>query len=494
MLPAAMKQHLVIPALTLVVGIGIGVVVDRNVISSSTSEEGSSDHQSSARQMGPRAATAGGRDARSNSKAGTRKHLDRNVVATIHRVHQQLEMSPMANMDFESMFEAYEAIRWMSPEDIQIALGELKESSGVNQGTMMLRFMLMGLWSKSDGKGATEYAMSLKQPTDRMMSVMSSVSGWMKHDPEGAYEWYRNNRSEMKGGLYGGMQMDGMFLASMAQNDMGRAFKELNELKGHQQTSAITMMASAVGMDDVRREEFLKELDKLGDENLKQSGMSGMITNWAMADPQGAVKYLEDMNPKPKNYDSLMQTVASSWGMMDPEGAITWQLENIKEGEEPSSKIAMSFGQWAANDPEGAIEWLDQQPKEMATDELYNQAASSAAWMDPEAATKMAMKIENKEQREMSLATIHSAVQSQGEEALKEWKEGLSPEDREAVEKFSTETSSSFEIPMIDGVDDPEFRQQMKQIEAITKQLENSENMTPEQVEALMKQLESISE
>ena len=435
MVTPIMKNQLIIPALTLAVGIGIGVAVDRTVIT--TGKEGQPGKgQSSATDMGPRAAMDARVNPRGMSKAGTRTHLDRNAVATIRRVSKQLEMSPMISMDFEALLQAYEAIRWMNPEEVQMALGELGNAGGMNQNTMMLKFMLMGLWAKQDGKSAMEYATSLKQPMDKMMSVMSGVMGWMKHDPGTAYQWYKDNRGEVSGGMMGGMGMDGMFVSALAQQDLDTAFIELKELNGSNRDMALTMMAGNIGMDEVKRTQFIEQLEKLDDESLRDTGMTSMIGPWAMTDPQGATGYLEKMDPKPENYELLIESAASSWGATDPESAIQWLLENTGENEVEGDKIADTFGTWVMNDSEAAAEWLAKQPEGFATDELYSEAANNSVWMNPEGATQWAVKIKDEDKRHTSLMAIRSVMQNQGDEAVQKWKDGLDPEIRKEVVEF----------------------------------------------------------
>ena len=243
--------------------------------------------------------------------------------------------------------------------------------------------------------------------------------------------------------MFGGGHMEGMFIAALSQQDMGVAFHEIEQLEGNAREQALTMVASTVGMEPAKREEYIQQLEALEDEALKNSGYESMIRTWAMQDPAGAAKYLEGMDPEMENYAQLQEVLASSWSMMDPEGAVKWQLERVPEGENAGDKIAETFGNWAANDPKAATEWLEAQPQELGTDELYSQAAMNTAWGDdPATATQWAVKIKDEDERQSALSSIYSSMEDRGEEQLNEWLDGLEPsirKDATAYHNFDEE-------------------------------------------------------
>ena len=128
---------------------------------------------------------------------------EQNPRMAIRRAARILELSPMAGMDYDALFDAYEAIRWMTPEEARLALEELKVTTGNSQVRMTLQSLLIGRWAKQDGRGAVEYAMEFEQPMQRVGAMMGGLMGWAKSDPEAAHAWYQENRETLSGGMLG---------------------------------------------------------------------------------------------------------------------------------------------------------------------------------------------------------------------------------------------------------------------------------------------------
>jgi len=77
-------------------------------------------------------------------------------------VVRKLERSPKTQTDFDIMFEIYEAIRWMSPEEVETALSELEDCGANPQTSMTLSMMLINFWAKKDDQGAVECSLLSK--------------------------------------------------------------------------------------------------------------------------------------------------------------------------------------------------------------------------------------------------------------------------------------------------------------------------------------------
>ena len=114
---------------------------------------------------------------------------EQNPRVAIRRAARILELSPMAGMDYDALFDADEAIRWMTPEEARLALEELRVTTGNPQVRMTLQSLLIGRWAKQDGRGAVEYAMKFEEPMQRVSAMMGGLMGWAKSDPEAAHAW-----------------------------------------------------------------------------------------------------------------------------------------------------------------------------------------------------------------------------------------------------------------------------------------------------------------
>jgi hypothetical protein len=68
----------------------------------------------------------------------------------------------MTQTDFDIMFEIYEGIRWMSPEEVETAFSELEDSGANPQTSMTLSMMPINFWAKKDDQGAVECSLLSK--------------------------------------------------------------------------------------------------------------------------------------------------------------------------------------------------------------------------------------------------------------------------------------------------------------------------------------------
>lgn len=341
----------------------------------------------------------------------------------------------MVGMDFDVLFGAYEAIRWMSPDEIQTALSELESMEGGSQSKMMISMMLINLWAKQDGRGALEYSLASKNQMTKGMGVMSGLMAWAKTDSEGAWEWFEENRDTVKKGGMMGSAIGPMMYAALAQQDMGKAFARMGDLNRQEKKTAISMIGMQTVMDPARRDEFVRQLETLDDKKLKDEALQSMVTMWAFQDPQEAVAFIDSREWDEETQNSMRTQVAASWANMDAEAALTWRLENLGENEDRGEAVAQSFSQWMTHDSESAEAWLDQQPAELRTDALYQQTSNRLQWSDNyEDAADWANRIEEQESRESTYRQIYNRWNGADEAEAQKWLEGLDAETREAVE------------------------------------------------------------
>jgi hypothetical protein len=235
--------------------------------------------------------------------------------------------------------------------------------------------------------------------------------------------------------MMGGGGMDGIFFAAFAQRDIKGAFERLGDLDNKTKGIALTTMASQVTMDPAKRQEFISELDRLGDAKLRQSAMEGMIGTWAFQDPQGAAEFISTHEWEDGREKEMRDRLADSWANMDAEASLKWRLENLQQGEDRAAAVASGFTRWIRQDPQQAQEWLETQPEEVRTDSLYTQTADQFRWSSNYAdAAQWAGRIEDQPGREAKLRDIYTAWQGEDSEAAQQWLGGLDEPTRAAVQ------------------------------------------------------------
>jgi len=425
-----MKHRYWIPAILVIGGIALGFALGRI-----TTESGDGGVGKAAGTAGPSGKSAGHPDSGASGRGRAGKAAP-NPAAAIRQVSRELEFSPMAGMDYDALFDAYEVIRWMNPEDVRMALDELEDATSNTQVRMVLQMMLISRWAKQDGRGAVEYAMEIKQPMQKMTAMMGGIMGWAKNDPENAYAWYQGNRDALKGGMMGKGLMDGIFFASMARQDMKTAFTRLKDLNKSDQERAIMMMSHGATTDPGQRREFLAELDKIEDKKVRQSGMQGLLAQWVMQDPEGAVEFVESRDWEDGVGDEMRQDLASTWASLDPEAALDWRLKTLADQEDRGEAVASQFSRWMGQDPDAATAWLRKQPQDLRTDALYGATAEQLHRNnDYEQSVQWAEQIEDQDTRNRKLGRIYRDWKGDDEKMAQEWLDGLDAPVRDEVEK-----------------------------------------------------------
>lgn len=429
----SMKHRYWISVLLVIGGIALGFALGRVTVEPGESRTGKTDGTAglSGKSAAHPESGASGRGRGRDGNAG------RSPAAVMRQVVRKLELSPMAGMDYDALFDAYESIRWMNPAEARMALDELEDATSNPQIGMVLQMMLISRWAKQDGRGAVEYAMEIKQPMQKMTAMMGGVMGWAKTDPDNAYTWYQENRDELKGGMMGKGMMDGIFFASMAQQDMKKAFTRLKDLNKSEQKTAIVMMSHGATMDPGKRQEFLAELDRIEDKEVRRSGMQGLVAQWVMQDPEGAVEFVESREWEDGAGEEMRHDLASTWANLDPEAALDWRLKTAADQEDRSEALASQFSRWMGQDPEAASTWLRKQPEDLRTDALYGETAEQLRRNnDYGQSVQWAEQIENQDTRNEKLGRIYRDWKRDDEENAQEWFEGLDASVRDEVENW----------------------------------------------------------
>ena len=149
-----MKRARLLAALTLAVGVGLGLAVNL------PSHWGGS--QSSVASMSPQASQLHGGN-RGRAHAVAEKKED--PLAAITEILKLVEASP-ENWG-EVQWQVYDRFGQMSADEIKLALTELHNSTELKLNELsMLREPLLVIWSRMDGASCMEYALTLKEEGD----------------------------------------------------------------------------------------------------------------------------------------------------------------------------------------------------------------------------------------------------------------------------------------------------------------------------------------
>lgn len=309
--------------------------------------------------------------------------LSRNPKQGLEALIAELRLSPMAQMDFESLFGIWDMVQYLDAYELQQLIADLKEMGG-GQEMMAVEMMLMNRWAAKDGEAAMNYALKEQQGMMKMVGTMGVMMGWMRNDPEQAYAWVQENGDQIGGSGFGmgKEQLEAMYFASMAKTDFDGTMAKLDGMDSDMQEAVIEQMSQSYGLDVERRTQLLERLKSDGNEELLQKARSAMVSQMAWQDPKAALAFIDSENPTASERESLEQEATGMWSYADPAGAIEWKSEKLQGQENAGDEIAGEFGNWLAQDETAAATWLQGQGEEFKTDSVFLQAGASLAGLE----------------------------------------------------------------------------------------------------------------
>ncbi|MEM7386078.1 MAG: hypothetical protein AAF514_14150 [Verrucomicrobiota bacterium] len=336
-------------------------------------------------------------------------------------------------MDMSGMVKVWGMLQDIPASDIPKAL-EYLENNSSPQGRMMLQMALLSRWGEEDGGAAMAYANNVKGMA-KMAGVMSVAAAWSKKDPDGALNWYLENKDENGGGagmgMMGGAQGSLMSIfQTMGARDLDNAFAKLNALESDEDRRMALNGLSSVGMMGGDHGAVLEKMNTLEDPELRKTGRTSVLSQWGMFEPESAARWLDSAElVEGESRNDMARQIASGWLNMNPREAADWLVEGSEEPAERSQNIAHAVGQWVHRDANAAGEWLSQFEPGPELDPAMQRFATGVAGNDGESAFAWASQIADDDTRNSTLSTVyHQVVQKQPDLAAEQLENSGMPE------------------------------------------------------------------
>ena len=371
--------------------------------------------------------------------------LSRNPSRGLETLMAELRKSPMAMMDFESLFGIWDMVQYLDGNELSYLMTELDGMSG-GQELMAVRMMLLNRWATQDGQAAMESVFS--QENQGMMqgvSAMGAMMGWMRTDPEAAYQWVQANGDKLSGARAMGMskeQLEGMYFANLARTDFDGTMAKLDGMDGKMQNVVIAQLAQGAVGDLERRDELMSYLKGKGDDDLLESARRNIVTQMAWQDPEGALAFIESENPGAEQRDELEQSLSSMWSHSDPQGALEWQSEKLQGTENAGEQIADTFGRWVSQDETEAAQWLASQGEEFQTDSVFQNAGQQLlGQQNYERSAEWYGQVLDQDERASNYQGLYAMWSREDEAAANEWRAQLPEDERDLIGPSLSEDS-----------------------------------------------------
>jgi len=356
------------------------------------------------------AGSAGGDSASHHGNEG-RKSGDREPGTkppTVKQVLAKLKatMHGGAMQNPSSMMKVMGLLDKIRPEDVQEALAAA-EAITDQQSKMLLTMCLMSKWAETDGPAAMKYAEehSANGPMGQV-AKMGVASAWAEKDPEAVWNWYKGQKDDNNGGMFGGNMVLVSLFSNMVETDPDQAFKRLEELDTPAKQMALAGMFQSALFDDDKRQQILKKIDTLPDEAERKQAKQMMLGQWAMLAPDQAMDWVKTQ-PQDEQHD-LRETMGTMLMMNDPKKGANFVIDGASE-EEKSKSYSRVISQWASMDANAAGAWLKEQPQGPQLDAARQSFVSATSQKDPASAMTWAGTITDPDQRVSATSTVYQA-------------------------------------------------------------------------------------
>ena len=306
-----------------------------------------------------------------------------------------------------AMMRAFGPLMELSPDEAREAIDEVLGTVTEPQQKMVFLSMLLGRWGEQDPQAALAYAEKLKEeigPT-ASQATFSVVGSWAQKDPGAAWEWYQKKRETDDGsdGLMGLGAHLTMIFNGMASRDLDGALRRLGDLDDEQDRMMAVSGIAGSSQDAAARERLLARSAAL-DPETRQSLRQGVLNQWAMLDPTGAMDWLRELPADERT--GLVNSVSHAFMWTNPEKGAAFLLEGATEADLPQ-RYQQIVTTWATRNPNAAGQWLNQQPPGPAQDQARSSFANIVARRDPESAMEWAKSITSQPVREGNIQSLY---------------------------------------------------------------------------------------
>lgn len=310
--------------------------------------------------------------------------------------------------------------------EVKRALDEFRLDLGAVEFELLLRF-----WASHEPAEATAWTFKHASPVYRIGAARTVIEIWAEADPPAALVAAERALAESSEDVARAVQLalvQGWFRADRAGleqyiYDLGSGIKRQRSLFAY-----VLALAAADGSDAaIRWAESLPEDDR----RYKVAVYRQLMSALAWADMPAALRFCDAHCDGP--YGKAMRNVLVRTRLRDGEygGDVVEWVARVPEGDEQQrankrQSLWVAYATWAQRDRESALEWLEQKVAEGPEPEpwleaLYGEYARQIAADSPEEALQWAERVEEENEREITLVRIARSWRRQDEEAAEAW-------------------------------------------------------------------------
>ncbi len=347
-----------IPAVTLIMGLTLGILVDRFLIASTLEPAPGAGHPSGTGNGLAAHGSGGAYSADSSSTSGAASGKDEAPTtpgtSTTSLSLGTLPEAEKVNADelilyLEDLKESTNRIRYFTqidlavsrlpPEQIPDAMAHLMGSNRLGpQKKEAIASIAFAAWATDSPEQALRFAEGIEDLQVRYAAIQGVFSTWMEQDAETAFQYVNSLE-------------DGYLKSNMSE-------QAVNSLATTQPELAI-----AFALD--------QENPMVRSQLLRNAGQM-----WATQDPEAAIQWADDIQ-NPSVAKQVIESIIQGWSYSNPQSALAY-ASSLEDNPERQKLILQSaLPAWFQQDAPGATDYLLSLPEETLTNNLI----SSISWM-----------------------------------------------------------------------------------------------------------------
>jgi len=249
--------------------------------------------------------------------------------------------------------------------------------------------------ASTDMTAAMNFYGQIEAPQAKLMAAYVIASELANSDPVAALDWVRSLDGVRK------EQVENAILAKIAESDPAFALEQAATLKGRQRTSSISSIFNTVARSDPAV--AMELLDSLPDDTDRSGFQKQIARTWLMTNPDAAIAWLKTLDRS-----EASRIAANATGLLaqtQPDAAyrllaLLDDQQRVDSAKELVSKLA------SVGDVARARALIDELKSQEGFENIESSFIGGLARHDSQAATQLALQLQDDKQRDQTLSRI----------------------------------------------------------------------------------------
>ena len=383
-------KNLLAPAIALMLGIGLGILITKSM--------GSANAVHVAESQSPDDGTASNLRTRPSSRTSSAGKSTTGQTAASPRSLAGLLGLVGDKWNAQPSIAFLEAVEGLDAGEITALMSDLEKFDPNDARRSRLCNALINRWAAIDPDGAWDAAMKFDDKNLKRQMITSVIGVISRSDLGKARQLLSGIKDQQikQNALYS-------FINQAATQDPEEAFRMLTSDSENTQNYSHHYQALFQKWAKEDPEAAIAKLNLIKGNSERQQALQGIAVALVTSDPQRALDLL-DGTPPGQSRASMLSSITSAWMSHDSDAAIAWI--NSLPAADRSKAVQNGCWQLIQEDPAKASKFLASLPANSQTNQQFSQLAGQWAQQDLEAAQKWVESLPAGQRREQAMSGI----------------------------------------------------------------------------------------